>query len=189
MVLKKKKKNKEKLKCACWWRQQLDFEAWEITKLLASSCQSVEGSLLSAPMHMRVAAVGCRLSVVVYGTRSTAKTFALLRRCCCEDDVPEWIDKGFVINEKQVAYESKKRKEKQKGRKYVRRTTTEPALTNWRTAAPLSHWRSGVVILSSTTTGLTSSSATMLLALMYTHLCSPAPQSLSPSVLCPACPT
>lgn len=46
-------------------------------------------------------------------------------------------------------------------------------LTNWRTA-PLSHWRSGVVILSSTTTGLTSSSATMLLALMYTHWCSAA---------------
>lgn len=48
-----------------------------------------------------------------------AKTFALTKsqqqkkqqrqrhEVVVEDDVPEWIDKGFVINEKQVAYESK----------------------------------------------------------------------------------
>jgi len=29
-----------------------------------------------------------------------------------QDDVPEWIDKGFVINEKQVAYESKNLKKR-----------------------------------------------------------------------------
>lgn len=86
-------------------------------------------------MHMRVAAVGCRplavgccLLAVDCGTRSTAKTFALVRRCCCEDDVPEWIDKGFVINEKQVAYESKKRKDREK---YVCRC--EAGLADWLT--------------------------------------------------------
>lgn len=113
--------DEEKLKCACWWRQRLDFEAWEITKLLASSCQSVEGSLLSAPMHMRVAQAAARPPGsegrrrcqwprrLAWRSRSSnySSSSGGHEVVVVEDDVPEWIDKGFVINEKQVAYESK----------------------------------------------------------------------------------
>lgn len=71
-----------------------------------------------------------------------------------EDDVPEWIDKGFVINEKQLAYESKNVKK--------RKICVVVGLTDRRTESgqrtgPLTHWRS-VVIIPSTTTRLTSSS-------------------------------
>lgn len=79
-----------------------------------------------------------------------------------EDDVPEWIDKGFVINEKQVAYESKNVKKR-------KICVSHDWQTDRRTSRDeleleLVHWRSGIILSSSHSS--TSASATELLTLM-----------------------
>jgi len=122
--------------------------------------------LLSGPMHMRVPDWLCQevrgrwsegmrgRGDGVYGQDVLA--WRSHSEVVVQDDVPEWIDKGFVINEKQVAYESKNLK---KRKICVSRKRWN---TKGKRARERERWRWSV---------LTSSSTAELLTLMYPGSC------------------